>query len=108
MRRWLAGVVIGVVVGWTVQGAAQTEHVLEQVSVPASRGAVLVIPPEYGTLVSVTQSSEVQHLYFEDANGAIRIILLGPQGAAQRAKHGLELLSSDVYVIERHGARDGG
>lgn len=104
MKRWLMGIAMGVVVGWAVQGAAQTEPVLQQVDVPAARGIVLNIPQDYGTLVSVTESSEVQHLFFEDAHGNIRVMLLGPQGAVQRAKHGLQLLSSDVYLIKRHGA----
>ena len=108
MRRWLIGLVLGTFLGWMapgqVQGAQQPEQLpLKETPIAAARGSTLTIPPVYGRLVNVAVSSGVHHLYFQDAQGIIRIVLVGPQGAVQRAKHGLQLLSRKVYTIEREG-----
>ncbi len=101
MKRWLAGVGLGILLGWIPQVAAQAGEMLDELLIPAARGETLNIPSAYGALVSVAVSSEVHHLYFQDKQGTIRIVLVGPKGAVQRARHGLQLLSQDVYVIER-------
>jgi len=80
---------------------ADEQNLFEEAPLEAGRGAVLSIPPGYGDLISVVESSEVHHLYFQDRSGVIRMILVGPRGAAQRAKHELQLLSNTVYTIER-------
>ena len=81
--------------------AEEPKSLFKETSLAAGRGASLTIPPEYGDLISVVESSEVHHLYFQDRTGIIRIVLVGPKGAAQKAKHGLQLLSDRVYTIKR-------
>jgi hypothetical protein len=102
MRRWLLGLALGMLLGWAAQGAAQPQPApLEELLMTSARDETLAIPPEYGHLVSVAVSSEVHHLYLQDTQGVIRVVLVGPQGAMQRVRHGLHLLSRDVYTIER-------
>lgn len=103
MREWTIGLVVGMVLGVAAVGAAQPEPeaVLRQAAVGAPRGATLAIPPQYGQLVSVAVTSEVHYLYFQDAGGTIRIVLVGAPGAVQRARQGLQLLTNEVYTIER-------
>lgn len=110
MRRWWAGLILGVLVGWAAEGAAQLEQPLEEVPIEVAQGAVLSLPPGYGRLVGVAVISEVHHLYFEDAQGTIRLVRVGQKGAVQRARQGLQLLSRDVFVIGRdeRSQQDGG
>ena len=81
--------------------AEEQKSLFEEIPLAAGRGTSLSIPPEYGELISVVESSEVHHLYFQDRTGTIRVVLIGPKGAAQKAKYGLQLLSNKVYTIER-------
>ena len=86
--------------------AEEQKSLFEEIPLAAGGGTTLSIPPEYGELVSVVESSEVHHLYFQDRAGIIRIVLIGPRGAAQRAKHVLQLLSDEVYTIKRKVPED--
>lgn len=81
--------------------AEEPESEFKEIALEAGRGTSLFIPPEYGDLINVVENSEVHHLYFQDRAGIIRIVLIGPKGAAQKAKHGLQLLSDKVYTIKR-------
>ena len=91
---------LGLSLAWSSVGFSQTSQ-LQEIQVSASRNASLVVPPEYGRLVSVVADSEVHHLYFEDSQGTIRVVLVGRSGAVQRARQNFQLLTRDVYVIGR-------
>jgi len=67
----------------------------------ATDNATFSIPPAFGRLVSVSARGEVQYLYFEGEDGAIRMVLIGPRGAIQRARTELQLLTPEVYLIKR-------
>ena len=110
MRGWQIAWVIGILFGWTVQGAAQTVRLLKEIPMEEFRSqdtghfiSEVTIPKVYGHLVSVTVSSGVHYLYFEDEKGTIRIVLVGPSSKAQDAQSTdvLNLLSRDVYSIDR-------
>lgn len=113
MRLLLVGVAIGTALGWAVSSSARIEEPLtgqiqplSDISVRTAAGASFILPTTYGRLVDVVVSAEMHHLYFEDEQGAIRIVLLGPRGAAQRSRSALQLLSPDVFLVKR-GAQAG-
>ncbi len=103
MRRIWLGLMIGITITAAGVGAAppESEEPLRETAVGAPRGTTLAIPPQYGSLVGVVMSSDVHHLYFQDARGTIRILLIGAPGAVQRARQKLQLLTNEVYTIER-------
>jgi hypothetical protein len=74
---------------------------LTEVALETAGHTVFKLPESYGHLVDVVISSEVHYLYFEDGAGTIRVVLIGPRGALPRARTQLQLLSSDVYLIQR-------
>ncbi len=100
MKRWVLGVVCGVGLASAAQGQEAATQLAEAPMETIGRAA-FGVPKGYGRLVSVVESSEIHHLYFEDGQGVIRVVLIGPRGAAARARNALQLLSSDVYVIKR-------
>lgn len=104
MQRFLVGLVLAVGFGLAAPGLAKatrsSDAKLQEVII-GTGDVPLAVPPEYGRLVNVAVSSEVHHLYFEDAKGTIRIVLLGPAGAVQKARHGFQLLVPEVYLINR-------
>ena len=80
---------------------AKSDGPLPEVGIDAGGGSVLSVPPSYGRLVDVAVSEGVHYLYFEDSTGAIRIVSVGPRGAAQRTRLGFQLLTPEVYQIKR-------
>jgi hypothetical protein len=100
MRRIIAGVLVGIMVGATAQGAGREEPVTDLPMQTLDKQPFLV-PASYGRLVAVTVDSEVQYLYFQDEAGAVRIVLVGPRGAASRARAAMELLSQSAHLIKR-------
>ncbi len=109
MKRLLLGLTLGLtlglLVGATAQGADQAEEelVLTEVTMGTFGRTAFKVPESFGRLVNVVVSSDVHYLYFEDPAGTIRIVPVGQRGAAQRARSQLQLLSQDVFVIERGG-----
>ena len=107
MTRWLGALVLGVVLGSLLEpmarGYTQGDRVaaLKEIALDAGGGTAFKVPKGYGRLINVAVSAEVHHLYFLDHEGTIRIVLLGPRGASQRARHAFQLLSSQVYRVER-------
>lgn len=100
MKRWVLGVACGLALASAAQGEEPATQLTEAPLETIGR-AVFNLPTAYGRLVDVVESSEIHHLYFEDNQGVIRVVLIGPRGAAGRARNALQLLSSDVYVIKR-------
>ena len=100
MKRILVGVLLGIMVSATAQGADRQEQ-LTDLAMETLNKEPFILPASYGRLVAVTVDSEVQHLYFQDEAGAVRIVLIGPRGAASRARSAMELLSQDAYLIKR-------
>ena len=100
MKRlvWVLG--LGVLCGSTVQAAADRQH-LEEVRMASVTNEPFAIPSGYGHLVSVAVKSEIHYLYFEDATGAVRVVLIGPRGSAQRARNDLQLLTPEVFLMTR-------
>ncbi len=105
MKRWLASMVLGITLGSVTLRAAEPER-LQETMLAVGGGESLVIPQEYGPLVDVAVSSGVHHLYFQDSQGRIRIVLVGARGAKQGARHAVELLTDSVYVIQRKPRTD--
>lgn len=101
MKRWLPGLALGLVVGAAAHGEPQSADRLKDVPVTTSNNAAFKLPSDYGRLVSVAVRAEVHHLYFEGEDGTVRIVLIGPRGAIQRARNELQLLTPEVYVIKR-------
>ena len=85
--------------------AERSQHLTEAPLVTNS-GAAFAVPSTYGRLVSVVASADVHYLYFEDAQGAVRVVVLGPRGASQRSRSALQLLSSDVWLLKRGSEAD--
>ena len=102
MKHLLLGIILGVGLAMVVQAAEQER--MRDVAVTSAKGAAVVIPPDYGHLVSAVNKAEVQYLYFEAADGTVRIVLLGTGSALQQARTSLTLLTSDVYIMNRHQA----
>ena len=100
MKRLVWGCVLGVLVASAARGAEQVEK-LEEVSMETVGRTTFKVPEGYGRLVNVVVNNEVHYLYFEDQTGVIRVVLVGPRGAAPRARNALYLLAPDVYRITR-------
>ncbi|MBI2104448.1 MAG: hypothetical protein HYT90_02535 [Candidatus Omnitrophica bacterium] len=100
MKRWVLGIICGVALASAAQGQEEAAPLTEAPMETIGRAAFSV-PKGYGRLAAIVESSEIHHLYFEDGQGTVRVVLIGPRGAAARARNALQLLSSDVYVIER-------
>lgn len=100
MRRVCMGLVLGMVLVSTASGEPQGQRLVE-VQVNATGNTAFSLPPEYGQLVSVAVKSEVHHLYFQGADGAVRIVLIGPRGSIQKVRSELQLLTPEVYLIKR-------
>ena len=103
MKRIVLGLVLGLVLASAAHGEEGTEKTEKLTDTPLltnSNGA-FVIPQEYGHLVSVVESADVHYLYFQDAAGQIRILLLGPRTSASRARTPVQLLNSNVVLIKR-------
>lgn len=100
MRPWVGVLIGGMLCGSAVQAAADRQR-FEEVRVLSTTNEPVAIPSEYGRLVGVVAKSEIQYLYFEDTGGAIRIVLIGPRGSAQRARNDLQLLTPEAFLIKR-------
>ena len=104
MRRVVLGILLGLLLGATAQGEeVPQESVLTETTMGTFGRTAFKVPESYGTLIQVAVSSDIQYLYFEDGVGTIRIVPIGQRGAVQRSRAPLQLLSSDVFVIERGG-----
>ena len=104
MKRVLLGILLGLLMGAAAQGEeAPQESVLTEMTMGTFGRTTFKVPESYGVLVQVAVSSDIHYLYFEDAAGTIRIVPVGQRGAVQRSRAPLQLLSSDVFVIERGG-----
>ena len=114
MNRWWLGVIVGLAMGAVAYGdelrvtrvheepqVTRLSNVLKEIEMKTASGDVFQLPDEYGHLVDVVLSGEVQHLYFEDQAGNIRVVLIGPRGAVQRSRSSLQLLSPDVFLMKR-------
>ena len=100
MKRVVLGLILGLMAGSTVHGQDEVA-LLKEVGMETIGSTLFEVPRQYGRLVNVAVSSDIHHLYFQDGAGRIRIVLLGRRGAVQRARAPIQLLTSDVYVIER-------
>ena len=105
MKRLLLGLTLGLLLGASAQGAEAPEEklVLSELTMGTFGRTAFKVPESFGRLVNVVVSSDVHYLYFEDPMGTIRIVPVGQRGAAQRARAQLQLLSENVFVIERGG-----
>jgi hypothetical protein len=101
MRQLALGLVSGLLLASTAHSQEPRIQRLEEAEVGTISGTTFAVPAGYGRLVNVVVDSEVHHLYFEDADGTIRVVLVGNRGAAARARNPLQLLTSTVHVIER-------
>ena len=102
MKRVLMGILLGLMLGSAAKVAHGTnEQRMSEVQIDAVDAGALEIPGAYGRLVDVAVSSGVHHLYFQDSQGYIRMVLIGPNAAAQKARHTIQTLSDKVYVIKR-------
>ena len=102
MKRVMLGLFLGLSVSLVAHGEEPAATLkLSESTVQNIRGNQFQIPDSYGRLVSVVNSSEIHYLYFEDAKGQIRVVLIGRGGAVQRSRNGLQLLTPDVQLIER-------
>ena len=107
MKRVLLGLMCGIALASTAQGAGQPDVTkLNEVMMESSGHHPLAVPSQYGRLVNVVASAEIHYLYFEDPAGTIRIVLIGPSGAISRARQQLQLLSPEVVFIKRGTASD--
>ena len=100
MRRVLLGLVLGLLLSTAAQGQESAAR-LDEVPMETYGRTAFKLPDTYGHLVSVVVDANVHYLYFEDATGTIRVVLVGPRGAVPRSRSPLQLLSSDVYLIKR-------
>lgn len=104
MRRVLLGILLGLLLGSTVQGEEPPqESMLTELTMGTFGRTAFKVPESYGSLMQVAVSSDIHYLYFQDGAGTIRIVPVGQRGAVQRSRASLQLLSSDVFVIERGG-----
>jgi len=65
------------------------------------KGSAITVPKSYGRLVSVVETNQIHYLYFEDDDGAIRVLLVSNKGTNLRASQALEMLSPNAYLIPR-------
>jgi|SRR6185295_13021254 len=100
MKRVLLGLALGVLLATAAHGE-EPAGPLSDLKLETIGGTTFKIPETFGRLVNVVVSSEIHYLYFEDVGGTIRIVQLGPRGAASRARSPLHLLSSSVFTVER-------
>ena len=100
MKRVLLGLFLGIILA-TAAHSEEPPSALADLTLETIGGHAFKIPETYGRLVNVVVSSEIHYLYFEDVGGTIRIIQLGPRGAASRARTPLNLLSSSAFTVER-------
>ena len=100
MKRVVLGLILGLMMGSTVHGQDEVS-VLEDVGMQTVGSTLFAVPKQYGRLVNVAVSSEIHHLYFQDGAGKIRVVLLGRRGSVQHARSPIQLLTHDVYVLER-------
>ena len=107
MTRWWLGVIVGLAMGAVAYGEEQQMTRLNEVAMATATGHPFRLPERYGQLVTAVISGEVQHLYFQDQAGNIRIVLIGPRGAVQRSRSSLELLSTDAFFMKRGRQHDG-
>ena len=108
MRKLGLGMLLGVMLASSVQAEEPPADQLRGVTLETADRTVFKLPKEYGRLVNVVVSSEVHYLYFEDPDGVIRVVLIGPRGASPRSRSQLQLLSSDVYTMERGEGSESG
>ena len=107
MTRWWLGVAVGLAMGAVAYGEESQMTRLNEVAMKTVAGHPFQLPERYGHLVTAVISGEVEHLYFEDQAGNIRVVLIGPRGAVQRSRSSLELLSTDVFLLKRGRQPDG-
>ena len=100
MRRLWLGLVLGLVIG-TLVHAEERKARFEEVPISTANNETFQIPPEYGHLVNAAVRADVHYLYFEASDGTVRIVLVGPRGAIQRARNELQLLTPEILVIKR-------
>ena len=103
MRRRGAGLavrttLVGAIGLMAAVSASATE--LEEIAL-MFKGSTITVPRSYGRLVSVVESNQVHYLYFEDAEGVIRILLVGSKGTSLRAAQQFEVLSNTAYILPR-------
>lgn len=101
MKRLLVGLVLGMVAASTAQGQEAAGRLTEVPFETLVNREAFKLPQRYGRLASVVVSSDVHYLYFEDEAGTIRVILIGPRGAAARSRSQIGLLSPNVYLMKR-------
>ncbi|OGX40568.1 MAG: hypothetical protein A3C53_08960 [Omnitrophica WOR_2 bacterium RIFCSPHIGHO2_02_FULL_68_15] len=100
----LLGILLGLLLGAAAQGQEPPqESVLTEMTMGTFGRTAFKVPESYGVLVQVAVSSDIHYLYFEDAAGTIRIVPIGQRGAVQRSRAPIQLLASEVFVIERGG-----
>ena len=100
MKRVVLGLILGLMAGSTVHGQEGVGF-LKEVGMETIGRTLFEVPKQYGRLVDVAVSSEIHHLYFQDGAGRIRIVLVGHRGAVQHTRSPIQLLTHDVYVLER-------
>lgn len=105
MKRVLVGLILGFVLASRAFGQSE-EPRLAEIPIAADRGASLVIPREYGHLAEVAVTANVHYLYFEDGEGTLRLILVGPRGSATKIARELQLLGAETYTIKRRAGSD--
>ena len=101
MKRVALGILLGIVVAATAHGQEPSVERLTELPLETYGRTEVKLPEAYGRLVSVVTNSDVHYLYFEDAAGSVRVVLIGPRGAVPRSRNPLQLLSSDVFLIKR-------
>lgn len=102
MKRIVLGLALGILLASAAHGEEPAGG-LADLKIETVGGSTFKIPENFGRLVNVVVSSEIHYLYFEDVGGTIRVVQLGPRGAASRARSPLHLLSSSVFTVERGG-----
>jgi hypothetical protein len=100
MSSRLAGLMVGLVLGSVAAQGAERQGPGE-IPVQTTARAPFELPASYGRLAGVAVNSGVHYLYFEGQDGSIRILLVGPRGSIQQARAELQVLSPDVYLMER-------
>lgn len=105
MRHVLIGMLVGFGSATLAYGQMRPDAPeLQELLISRGERNGLTIPRAYGRLASVAVTADIHHLYFEDADGVIRIVRIGPGSAGQRGRYETELLTPDVYVVSREPA----